>query len=127
MLYGFVATLAKVILTRVQHGDFGWLTIVSALALAAAALTGGYFVQSAYSSGPPDLVIAGLTVVDPIIAVIIGASLLGEGARTPVWALLVWVLAGSIAAVGVVLLAKYHPQVIERKADTLSEPNDEDR
>ena len=30
--------------------------------MVAAALVGGYFVQTAYSAGPPDLVIAGLTV-----------------------------------------------------------------
>jgi hypothetical protein len=112
VLYGFVATLAKVIIKRVQVGDFGLLTIACALALAAAGIVGAYFVQTAYSSGPPDLVIAGLTVVDPIIAVVIGATLLGEAVRTPVWTLMIWVLAGAVAAVGVALLAKHHPQVV---------------
>ncbi|MGO1769262.1 MAG: DMT family transporter [Microbacterium sp.] len=112
MLYGFVATFAKIIIIRVQHGAIDWVTIVCALALVAAAAVGGYFVQTAYSSGPPDLVIAGLTVIDPIVAVLIGALVLGEASHAPVWAIAVFVLAGATASVGVFLLAKHHPQVI---------------
>ena len=117
VLYGFVATLAKAIIKRVQVGDFSLLTFACALALAAAGLVGAYFVQTAYSSGPPDLVIAGLTVVDPIIAVVIGATLLGEAVRTPVWTLMIWVLAGAVAAIGVALLAKHHPQVVSESRE----------
>lgn len=112
MLYGFVATLAKIIIVRVQHGAIDWVAIVCALALVAAAAVGGYFVQTAYSSGPPDLVIAGLTVVDPIVAVLIGALVLGEASHAPAWAIVVFVLAGGTASVGVFLLARHHPQVI---------------
>ena len=112
VLYGFVATLAKVIIKRIQAGDFEWITIVCLVALIAAAVVGGYFVQTAYSSGPPDLVIAGLTVIDPIVAVLIGALVLGEAAHAPVWALFVFVLAGVVASIGVFLLARHHPQVI---------------
>ncbi|WP_261165577.1 DMT family transporter [Microbacterium sp. Marseille-Q6965] len=112
VLYGFVATLAKVVIKRIQAGDFEWITIVCLVALLAAGAVGAYFVQTAYSSGPPDLVIAGLTVIDPIVAVLIGALVLGEAANAPVWALVIFVLAGTAAAVGVFLLARHHPQVI---------------
>jgi len=112
IIYGFVATFAKIIILRVQQGDFGWITITCGIALVAAALVGGYFVQSAYSSGPPDLVIAGLTVIDPIVAVLIGAIVLREAAHAPLWAVVFFVLAGGVAAVGVFLLARHHPQVI---------------
>lgn len=112
MLYGFVATFAKIIILRIQNGDFGLITIVCVLALAAAAAVGGYFVQSAYSSGPPDLVIAGLTVIDPIVAVLIGALVLGETSHAPLWAVIVFLIAGALASVGVFLLARHHPQVI---------------
>ncbi|MGO1234390.1 MAG: DMT family transporter [Microbacterium gubbeenense] len=117
VLYGFVATLAKVIITRVQAGNFDFVTIACGIALAAAGIAGAYFVQTAYASGPPDLVIAGLTVVDPIIAVIIGATLLGEAARTPIWTVIIWTIAGGVAAVGVVLLAKRHPQVMSESQE----------
>lgn len=117
ILYGFVATLAKVVITRFQHGNADLLTVACVIALVAAGAAGAYFVQTAYSSGPPDLVIAGLTVVDPIVAVVIGATLLGEAARTPVWIMILWTIAGAAAAVGVVLLARHHPQVVSESQE----------
>nr|WP_232531690.1 DMT family transporter [Microbacterium halophytorum] len=112
ILYGFVATLAKIIILRIQNDDFGWVTIACGIALIAAAVVGAYFVQSAYSSGPPDLVIAGLTVIDPIVAVLIGALVLGEASEAPPWAIVVFIVTGAVATVGVILLARHHPQVI---------------
>lgn len=117
VLYGFVATLAKVIIKRIQDGSVDLLTIACGVALAAAGVAGAYFVQTAYSSGPPDLVIAGLTVVDPIVAVVIGATLLGEAARAPVWTVVIWTLAGAVATVGVILLARHHPQVVSESQE----------
>jgi drug/metabolite transporter (DMT)-like permease len=110
ILYGFVATLAKVIINRVQHGNFEWLTLTCVLGLLLAAALGAYFVQNAYSSGPPDLVIAGLTVIDPLVAVGIGIVVLGEASQAPLWAVIAFVVAGIVAIWGVFLLAKYHPQ-----------------
>jgi len=117
ILYGFVATLAKVVIKRVQAGNFDWITIVCVIALIAAAAVGAYFVQTAYSSGPPDLVIAGLTVVDPLIAVLIGMVVLGEAAAAPPWVLVIFAIAGAIAVWGVVGLARYHPQVLSDSQD----------
>nr|WP_218868994.1 DMT family transporter [Leifsonia psychrotolerans] len=110
VLYGFVATLAKVIINRIQHNNVDWLAVLCIIGLLAAAGLGGYFVQNAYSSGPPDLVIAGLTVVDPLVAVGIGIVVLGEASQAPAWAAVAFIIAGLIAIWGVFLLAKYHPQ-----------------
>lgn len=117
ILYGFVATLAKVVIKRIEAGNFEWITAVCVLALLAAAGVGAYFVQTAYSSGPPDLVIAGLTVVDPLIAVLIGMVVLGEAAAAPPWALVIYGVAGAIAVFGVIELARYHPQVLSESQD----------
>jgi F0F1-type ATP synthase assembly protein I len=68
-------------------------------------------VQTAYSSGPPDLVVAGLTVVDPIVGITIGITVLGEAAGAPPWAAVVFVLAGIVAIYGVFQLSKHHPQI----------------
>ncbi|GAA3865016.1 hypothetical protein GCM10022381_06020 [Leifsonia kafniensis] len=110
VLYGFVATLAKVVINRFQHGNVENLTLICLVGLLTAAALGGYFVQNAYASGPPDLVIAGLTVVDPLIAVGIGIIVLGEASQAPLWAAIAFVVAGVVAIWGVFLLAKFHPQ-----------------
>jgi drug/metabolite transporter (DMT)-like permease len=110
LLYGFVATLAKVVLTRIIQNDMDVLTWVCLIALLGAATVGGFFVQNAYSSGPPDLVIAGLTVIDPLVAVAVGILVLDEAAQAQWYDMAAYGLAGLIAVVGVVLLARFHPQ-----------------
>lgn len=110
VLYGFVATFAKAVFGRFQQGEFEWLTWTCVAALLIGALLGMVFVQNAYSSGPPDLVVAGLTVIDPIIAVLIGIVVLGEAAGAPLWAVIAFIASGAVAIVGVVGLAKFHPQ-----------------
>ncbi|MGO3886590.1 MAG: DMT family transporter, partial [Mycetocola sp.] len=110
-IYAFVATLAKVIINRFQHGNVDGLTVLCVVGLLAAAGIGAYFVQNAYSSGPPDLVVAGLTVVDPMVAVLIGIVVLGEAQGASPLAYLGFVVAGAIAVWGVFQLARHHPQV----------------
>jgi drug/metabolite transporter (DMT)-like permease len=110
VLYGFVVTLAKVVIGRLQQQEFEWLTFTCVIGLLLATALGAYFVQNAYATGPPDLVIAGLTVVDPLVAVVIGIVVLGEASQAPLWANLVFLLAGAIAVWGVFMLARNHPQ-----------------
>ena len=111
VLYGFVATLAKVVIVRIRTGDFELLTVVCIVALLSAAALGAYFVQNAYASGPPDLVIAGLTVVDPLVAVGIGVIVLGEASEAPLYAVVAFVVSAAVAIFGVFQLAKFHPQI----------------
>lgn len=110
ILYGFVATLAKVIINRVRLENFDVLTFICVIALLAATILGAYFVQTAYASGPPDLVIAGLTVIDPLVAVTIGVVVLGEASGAPPLAIAAFVVTGAVAIYGVFQLAKHHPQ-----------------
>ncbi|MEN0102638.1 MAG: DMT family transporter [Curtobacterium sp.] len=110
VLYGFVATLAKVTLNRFVNHTFDWLTVLAIIGVIVAASLGGYFVQNAYSAGSADLVIAGLTVVDPIVAVGIGVIVLDEAAGAPAFAVVGFVVAAAIAVTGVFMLAKYHPE-----------------
>jgi Cation transport ATPase len=117
-LFGFVATLAKTLITRIQtivNDHFhlttaDWLTIVCLIGLITAAILGTYFVQTAYSTGSPDLVVAGLTVIDPLVGVTIGIVVLGEAATAPLWAGLVFAVAGAIAIYGVIRLARQQPR-----------------
>lgn len=116
--FGFVATLVKADIDRattIVHEGFHLrpqdiLAVVAILGLILAGLLGSYFVQTAYASGPPDLVVAGLTVIDPIVGVTLGITVLGEAAGAPLWSAPVFVVAGAVAVYGVFQLAKYHPQ-----------------
>jgi len=111
MLYGFVASLAKVVIARLSQGFIDPLTLLATIALIAAAVLGGWFVQNAYSSGPPELVIAGLTVIDPIVAVLIAIVILGEASGAGIFETAAFIFAGIVAIFGVLMLARVHPQL----------------
>ncbi|MDI6022397.1 hypothetical protein QBL02_02415 [Leucobacter sp. UT-8R-CII-1-4] len=84
--------------------------------LVVAAVVGMWLVQTAYASGPPETVLASLTVLDPMVAVLIGAVLLGEyGALTPLAAFGLFVC-GSTACFGIGLIAQHHPGLAQRDA-----------
>ncbi|MBV1780167.1 hypothetical protein KRR55_13700 [Paeniglutamicibacter sp. ABSL32-1] len=121
VLFGFVAVLVRTISVSLLDPNGRFLANVSwysLIAVAVAGLLGSYFVQNAYSKGPPDLVIAGLTVIDPIVGISIGIVILGELDPNvqPAMALSM-VGAGCIAIVGVIALSRHHPDVLERKAE----------
>lgn len=115
VLYGFVASLAKVVLGRVSQGDFDVLTLLATVSLVGATALGGWFVQNAYASGPPDLVIAGLTVVDPAVAVVIAIVILGEAQGASLSEVVTFSVAGAVAMAGVYMLARVHPQLAKSK------------
>lgn len=110
-IYGFVATFAKAVIQRLEQQEFDWLTWLVVVALVIGTLLGMGFVQNAYSSGPPDLVVAGLTVIDPLVAVIIGIVVLDEISNAPLWAIFGFIVSGVVAIIGVLGLARFHPQV----------------
>ena len=110
-IYGFVATFAKAVIQRLEQQEFDWLTWLVVAALVIGTLLGMGFVQNAYSSGPPDLVVAGLTVIDPLVAVIIGIVVLDEISNAPLWAIFGFIVSGVVAIIGVLGLARFHPQV----------------
>ena len=116
VLYGFVATLAKVVMVRIYSMQFDWLSILCLVALIAAVVLGGWFVQNAYASGPPDLVIAGLTVIDPMVAVGIAVAVLGEARDASFSTILAFAVSAAMAVTGVVMLSKVHPEVSGKKA-----------
>lgn len=121
--FGFVVTLMKVVLDRcstaVQHGNlFDATAPFTALVGAGAALAGiaGIsLVQRAYASGSADIVVAALTVVDPLVAASLGIALLAQARNAPLWSFAVFGLAEAVAVTGVALMAT-HPPVPEAEA-----------
>jgi drug/metabolite transporter (DMT)-like permease len=118
VLFGFVATLAKVIIDRVEtvvsaHDSpfaVGGLTYVCLLGIIVAGSLGQYLQQSAFSSGSPEVVVAGLTVIDPIVGATVGLAVLGEAIGAPAWSFVVFVAAGILAVFGVIQLSRERPQ-----------------
>lgn len=111
LLYGLLATLVKSVIQRIQQSHFEWLTVTCLVAAILAMALGGWFVQNAYASGPPDLVIAGLTVIDPMVAVTIGIIVLGEASSASPLISLIFAASGATAALGVYLLSRVHPEL----------------
>ncbi|MDN3495218.1 DMT family transporter [Planococcus sp. APC 4015] len=112
---GFVATLGKTVILRVQTAlasrdisldDTNLLTIACALGIAVAGALSIFFVQTAHTVNKPQTVVAGLTVVDPFIAVILGITVLNEAANAPLWSFAVFAVAGAAAIGGVWSLAR---------------------
>lgn len=122
VLFGFVAVLVRTIAIAVLGlGDSSFMQLpwLAGLAVVVAGLLGSYFVQKAYSKGPPDLVIAGLTVIDPIVGIAIGIGILGElRPDVPVVVTVLMLVAAILAIVGVTALSRHHPDVIERRNQT---------
>jgi hypothetical protein len=120
--FGLVSALVRAVSQSVVAGDVGplELPVLAAVAgIAAAVLVGGWLVQQAFASGPPEVVIACLTVVDPIVAVLLGAVLLGEGVATPAETWLLLAGAAITATAGVIALARHHPDAAAARAARL--------
>lgn len=111
ILYGVAAALTKVVLLRLMQWNLEPLTFICFAGLGISIALGMYFIQTAHASGPPDLVIAGLTVIDPLVAILISSIVLGETAQAPLGAIVIFFVAGSVAILGVYLIAKHHPQM----------------
>lgn len=131
IIFGTVAAATHVLArTVVTEGlpDFEtsgsrWWMMLAAVALASA--VGFWLVQTAYASGPPETVLAGLTVIDPIVAVVIGAAFFGEYAGLTPVAIGLLLLAAGGGIAGVWMLSQFHPRVLESKtASTGRVPTD---
>lgn len=114
VLFACVATNMHIVSFQFLSGGLPAVTWSNVVSLVVSGIVGSVYVQSAYGAGPPEMVIAGLTVVDPIVAVVLGALVLGEAAGTA-WPLVAAMgLTGIVACAGVVVLSRYHPDVTVR-------------
>ncbi len=116
---GFVATLGKTVILRVQSAfatddyrldDTNLLTVACIAGIAIAGALSIVFVQLAHAVNSPQVVIAGLTVVDPFVAVILGITVLQEAAGAPLWSFAAFAIAGAGAMWGVWSLANAQRQ-----------------
>lgn len=88
--------------------------------LIVASVIGMWLVQTAYASGPPETVLASLTVLDPMVAVLIGAAILGEyGSLTPL-ATIGLMVCGLTACFGIGMIAKHHPGLTQQHSPSMT-------
>ncbi|WP_199444156.1 glycosyltransferase [Umezawaea beigongshangensis] len=104
--YGYVSVLMRAVSQDFQQGRAGWHLVLSGAGIVVALAVGSWFVQHSYAAGPPHLAVACLTVVDPLVAVGIGAGLLGEASRTSGWTAAAELACAAAAVAGVVALAR---------------------
>ncbi len=90
----------------------------TALVMVLAYVLGAWMVQHGYLAGSPETVVGALTVTDPVVAVLIGLVLLGEGGFAPITSVGM-VVCAALAVLGVVALSSHHPEVekIRRPVD----------
>jgi predicted transporter len=125
--FGFGTTLLRSLAQPASTDLHTLLTpvaITSGVIMIIAMIVGGWAIQQAYNHGRAELVISTLTVGDPLVAVLLGIGLLGEGAGLSLWTAAFMIVCALIAATGVALLAKYHPEmaVDHDKTHTRSAP-----
>lgn len=117
--FGLVSALVRALSLQITTGLVAWTDprlLGTAAGIGLALLVGGWLIQQGFASGPPEVVIACLTVVDPIVAVLLGIVLLGEGPATSGTAAVVLLGCAAAAAAGVVSLARYHPDARRARA-----------
>jgi len=111
VLYGLGTGYMKIMTVvlkdhQIFTGPEFWAALVG---LALAYGVGGWFIQQGYATGPAEVVVGSMTTIDPLAAVMVGLVVLGEGAQlTPVIGVAMG-LAGAMAAGGVAVLSRFHP------------------
>lgn len=106
VMFGFVATLAQVLLHEVVEWRISAISIVAGLGLAAAGLLGASWVQNAHAKGTSTLVLAGLTVVDPLTGVLLTGIAFGELSAASPGAIAFMLVSGATAVVGVLFASR---------------------
>lgn len=104
--YGFVSVLMRAVSLEIREGTVDFSTAMSVAAMVTALLVGGWLVQLSYRCGPPHLAVACLTVVDPLVAVGLGAGVLGEATHLDAAATAVALTAAVLAVGGVAVLSR---------------------
>lgn len=122
ILNGFVASLAATVLRRLVGGNLGLLTLAAGAGLGVAFVLGAFFVQASHALASADVVLAGLTVVDPVVAVLIGSFALREAAGAPAWAAAAFIASGTTAVAGVLLFARHHERLASLESQRLQHP-----
>ncbi|GAB2974397.1 hypothetical protein LWP59_04665 [Amycolatopsis acidiphila] len=109
--YGLVSVLVRDVASTVQTLGLAELPWLVACGAVAAFLLGAWFVQLAYASGPPDVVVGCQTMVNPLVATVLGMTVLGEAPAMHPLTLALLAVCGAAALAGISVLVR-HYQVV---------------
>jgi drug/metabolite transporter (DMT)-like permease len=106
--YGLESALVRTSADLIRQADWlhNPLLLVIAAALVIGSVRGGWMLQQAYATGPAETVVGALTVINPVVAVVFGMTVLGEAANIEFWAAFWMVVAAAVAISGVFLLSR---------------------
>lgn len=110
VLCGLASALIRTVMLLIGTGrGFEASLLTTVVGIVVCFAVGGWFIQQAFATGAAEVVLACLTVLDPIVAVLFGLAFLGEGDQFGPTASALMAGSGALAALGVVLLARHHP------------------
>jgi drug/metabolite transporter (DMT)-like permease len=112
--YGLVSVLVRDVTYTFQTAGLAGIPPLSVTGLVAAFAVGSWFIQLAYASGPPDIVVGCQTVLSPLVATAFAIALLDETANAGGWIGVGLIGGATVAIVGVALLARHHPEATSR-------------
>lgn len=112
--YGLVSVLVRDVTYTFQTFGPRGIPPLSVTGLVLAFAIGSWFIQLAYASGPPDIVVGCQTVLSPLVATAFAIALLDETADAGGWVGVGLISGAAIAIVGVALLARHHPEATSR-------------
>ncbi len=121
MAWGFVAAVIKELSS---HVDQGWYAVFSNWAPYVLVLSGAvamFLVSNAFQAGPLAASQPGLTIVDPLVASLLGITLFGEQLRFGPWHLAGEIVAVAVLVASVVLLSR-SPLIKDGEVDTPPPP-----
>ena len=105
--YGYVSLLMRAVTLQVGTVPLLEINPLPLLGVVVAVVVGAWLLQHGYASGPPDLVVACMTVIDPLVAVGLGIGLLGEADNVTAATAAGEALCALVACAGVFALARY--------------------
>jgi drug/metabolite transporter (DMT)-like permease len=122
-LYGLMDALTKSSVDLLAARGMSVLATWEPYALLVAAAFGALFGQTAFSSGPLSLSLPVIDAVEPVIAVVIGATVFGEKLASSPALQAAQLAGGALAVIGIVVLSRSTVVRTEASYPSVQDPN----
>lgn len=119
--YGGATALLKASFTMRTHEGISIPTILVTLMALACLAGGAWAMQQAFASGQPETVVGAMTTIDPVVAVMFGILVLGEGTQLSPGIVLAMAALALLSVAGLLALARHHPDATRRTASAQGE------